>query len=202
MVKSRNFKLTVVAAVVVMSAAGGVWAQRSARQGAAGLMGSIPAESLLCVRINKIDDSLGSANEYLRGIAPESFDAKAMVFSKLGQLLGDENLRGVNKKGNAALFAVIVPGESAGQNPMANMFIGALLPVRNYDNFIARNPNCGEHDEAGISAITVDGRPQGFAIRFRRYALLCPPHLREKLPQVKEMMAQRKRSLVSSPCSF
>ncbi|MBN2314808.1 MAG: hypothetical protein JXM79_12830 [Sedimentisphaerales bacterium] len=187
-----------VVALVVLSAAGGVWAQRQTKQRADGLMGSIPAESLFCVRINKIDDSLGAVNAYLKGIAPESFDAKAMVFSKLGGLLGDENLRGVNRNGNFALFAVIVPGESGGQNPMANLFMGALLPVRNYDNFIARNPNCGEADDQGVSTLTVEGRPQGLATRFRRFALLCPPHLREKLPQVKKMLAQRKNSLANS----
>jgi len=197
MVKSKSFKLAVIVPAVVMLTAGGVWAQRAKKQGAVGLMGSIPAESLLCVRINKLDESLGAVNAYLVGIAPEPFDAKAMVFSRLGKLLGDENLRGVNRKGNAALFAVIVPGEGAGQNPMANMFMGALLPVRNYDNFISRNPHCGQPDDAGISTITVDGGAQGLATKFRRYALLCPPHLREKLPQVKKMMAQRKRSLVS-----
>jgi len=198
MVKSRSFKLAVIVAVVVLSTGGGVWAQRSARQGAVGLMGSIPSESLFCVRINKIDDSLGAVNAYLEGIAPESFDAQAMVYSKLGGLLGDEKLRGVNRDGNFAFFAVTVPGESGGQNPMANLFMGALLPVRNYDNFITRNPNCGEADDQGVSTITVDGRPQGLATRFRRFALLCPPHLRGKLPQVKKMLAQRKSSLANS----
>jgi len=197
MVKSRSVRLVVIITAVVMLTGGGVWAQRSRRPGAVGLMGGIPGESLFCVRINRIDDSLGAANEYLSGIAPDSFDAKAMVFSKLGKLLGNENLRGVNKNGSAALFAVVVPGQTEGQNPMANMFIGALLPVRNYDNFISRSPNCGQPDDAGISTITVDGQPQGLATKFRRFALLCPPHLREKLPQVKKMMAQRKRSLIS-----
>ena len=198
MVKSRNLRLIVIVTAVVMLAAGSVWAQTSKKQRAVGLMGSIPAESLLCVRINNLDESLGAVNAYLGGIAPDSFDAKAMVFTKLGKLLGDERLRGVNKRGNAAFFVVIVPGEGAGQNPMANMFMGALLPVRNYDNFISKNPNCGQPDEAGISTITVEGKTQGLATKFRRYALLCPPHLREKLPQVKKMMAQRKRSLISS----
>ena len=197
MVKSRSVRLVVIITAVVMLTGGGVWAQRSRRPGAVGLMGGIPGESLFCVRINRIDDSLGAANEYLSGIAPDSFDAKAMVFSKLGKLLGNENLRGVNKNGSAALFAVVVPGQTEGQNPMANMFIGALLPVRDYDNFISRSPNCGQPDDAGISTITVDGQPQGLATKFRRFALLCSPHLREKLPQVKKMMAQRKRSLIS-----
>ena len=198
MVKSRSFRFAVIAALVVMSAVGSVWAQKAKKTGVVGLMGVIPTESLFCVRINKIDDNLGTLNEYLRGIAPESFNAKAMVFSKLGKLLGDEQLRGVNRDGNAALFAVIAPGEAAGQNPMANMFIGALLPVRNYDNFISRNPNCGQPDSEGISTITVDGQPRGLATSFRRFALLCSPHHREKLPQVKKMLAQRKRTLINS----
>ncbi len=197
MVKSKSFRLAAVIAVVVLPAAGGVWAQRSAKLGAVGLMGSIPAESLFCVQINKIDDSLGAVNAYLKGIAPESFDAKAMVFSKLGSLLGDEKLRGVNRNGNFALFAVTIPGDSQ-KDPMGNLFIGALLPVRNYDNFISRNPNCGQPDEAGISTITVDSKPQALVTRFRRFALLCPPPCGEKLPQAKKILAQRKRSLVNN----
>jgi len=110
MVKSRNFRFTVIVpmyiGIVLMLAAGSVWAERTARRGAAGMLGAIPAESLLCVRINRLDNSLGAVNEFLGGIAPESFDAKALI-SKLGSLLGDEQLRGVNKNGNFALFAVI-----------------------------------------------------------------------------------------------
>jgi hypothetical protein len=197
MFKSKNFRLAVVVASVIMFTASGAWAQRSARRGAAGMLGAVPADSLLCVRINRLDNSLGTVNAFLEGIAPENFDAKALV-SKLGSLLGDERLRGVNKNGNFALFAVIVPSDSANQNPMANLFLGALLPVRNYDNFISRNPNCGEPDDEGISTITVDGRSRALVTRFRRFALLCPPDARKKLPPVKEMMAQRKNSLAGS----
>jgi hypothetical protein len=197
MFKSKSFRLAVVVANVIMFTASGAWAQRSARRGAAGMLGAVPADSLLCVRINRLDNSLGTVNAFLEGIAPENFDAKALV-SKLGSLLGDERLRGVNKNGNFALFAVIVPSDSANQNPMANLFLGALLPVRNYDNFISRNPNCGEPDDEGISTITVDGRSRALVTRFRRFALLCPPDARKKLPPVKEMMAQRKNSLAGS----
>lgn len=191
-----------IVAVVVFSTAGGVWAQRQARQGAAGLMGSIPAESLLCVRINKIDGSLGAVNSYLKGIAPESFDAKAMVYSKLEFLLGDEKLRGFNRNGNFALFAVHVPGETKGKGPMGNLFIGALLPVRNYDNFISRNPNCGQPDESGISTISVDGIPHALATRFRRFALLRPHPLTEELPQAKKMLTQAKEMLAQRKSSL
>ena len=199
MFKSKSFRFTIVVVSVIMFTAGGVWAQRAARRGAAGMLGAIPADSLLCVRINRLDNSLGTVNEFLGGIAPESFNAKALL-TKLGSLLGDEQLNGINKNGNFALFAVIVPPQGAGsdsanQNPMANLFPGLLMPVRNYDNFIAKNPNCGEADDEGVSTITVDGRSSALVTRFRRFALLCPPDARAKLPRVKKMMAQQQNSL-------
>jgi len=195
MVSSRSSRSAVLAAIVVLLAAGGVWAAKSAKPSRDRLLGSIPTESLFCVRINTLDGTLAVVDEFLEDIAPESFDAKAEVLSKLGKLLGNEDLRGVSKKGNFAVFGVNVPGEPAGRGPMGNMFIGALVPVRKYDSFISRNENCGEPDDQGISTITVDGRPQGLATNFRRFALLCPPNAREKLIRVKEMMGRRKQSL-------
>ncbi|MEK7995998.1 MAG: hypothetical protein AAB403_19535, partial [Planctomycetota bacterium] len=173
--------------------------------GAAGLLGSIPAKSLFCVRINKLVGTLGTVNEFLKGIAPESFDAQAAVISKLGKALGDEKLSGVNRSGNFAIFAVNVPsqsaggvaGQPAGGRPMANMFIGAMLPVTDYEKFISQNPNCGKPDDEGISTITVDGRPASLVTSFRRFALVCPPNAREKLIPVKKMLAQGESSLVT-----
>jgi hypothetical protein len=186
----------IVVATVAILAAGGVWASEAKkRRQTTSMMSAIPAKSLFCVRINKFDGTLDAANEFLKDVAPESFDAKAALLSKLGDLLGDDRLRGVNKKGNIAIFGLIVDGESAAPGPMGNMFIGALLPVTKYENFISRNPNCGEPDEQGISTITVNGQPRGLATNFRRSALLCPPNARENLIKVKKLLAQRKQSL-------
>jgi hypothetical protein len=185
--------------VAVLLAAGGVWASEAAKpsRAATGLMGAIPARSLFCVRINKLDGTLETVNEFLEGVAPASFDAEAAVLSKLGELLGDKKLRGVNRQGNLAIFAVNVQGKSATPGPMGNMFIGALLPVRNYDNFVSKNPNCGQPDEEGISTITIKDRPRALVTNFRRFALICPPEGGEKLIRVKKMLAQRKRSVAT-----
>ena len=196
MFNSRSLRNVIVVATVAILAAGGVWAGEAAKKRqAVGMMGAVPAKSLFCIRINKFDGTLDAANEFLKDVAPESLDAKAALLSKLGSLLGDNELRGVNKKGNIAIFGLNVPGESAAPGPMGNMFIGALLPVTKYENFISGNPNCGEPDEQGISTITVNGGPQGLATNFRRYALLCPPNARENLIKVKKMLAERKQSL-------
>ncbi|UCC97399.1 MAG: hypothetical protein JSW66_16330 [Phycisphaerales bacterium] len=195
MVNSRITRNALLAGTVVLLVAGGVWAATSAKPRAAGLLGAIPARSLFCVRINEFDGTLETVNEFLKGVAPASFDAQEEVMSKLGKLLGDERFRGVNRKGNFAIFAVNVQGKSANPGPMGNMFIGALLPVRNYDNFVSKNPNCGQPDDEGIATITVDGKARALVTNFRRFALVCPPEGREKLIRVKKMLAQRKRSL-------
>ena len=199
MFSSRSLRNAIVVATVAILAAGGVWASEAKKKRqAGGMMWAIPAKSLFCVRINKFDGTLDAANEFLKDVAPESLDAKAALLSKLGDLLGDERLRGVSKRGNIAIFGLIVEGESASPGPMGNMFIGALLPVTKYETFISRNPNCGEPDEQEISAITVNGGPMGLATNFRRYALLCPPNARENLIKVKKLLNQRKNSLGAS----
>ena len=196
MFSSKSLRNIILVATVAILAAGGVWAEGAARARiATGTLEAIPAKSLFCVRINKFDATLDAANEFLKDIAPESFDAKAALYSKLGSVLGDDELKGVNKKGNIAIFAVNVPGDSAAPGPMGNLFIGALLPVTEYKNFISGNPNCGEPDDEGISAITANGAPMGMATNFWQFALLCPPNARENLIKVKEMLTQRDESL-------
>ena len=196
MFTSRSLRNIILVATVAILAAGGVWASEAKKKRqAAGMLLAIPGKSLFCVRINKFDGTLDAVNEFLKDVAPESLDAKAALLSQLGKLLGDERMRGVNKKGNIAIFGLDVPGESAAPGPMGNMFIGALLPVTKYENFISRNSNCGEPDNEGISTITANGQPRGLATNFRRFALICPPNARENLIKVKKLMDQRKQSL-------
>jgi len=199
MFRSKSFRNAIIVSTITILAAGGVWANESAKKRqTAGMMSAIPAKSLFCVRINKFDATLDAANEFLKDVAPASFDAKAAVFSKFGGLLGDDKLRGINKRGNIAIFAVNVPGETGAQGPMGNMFIGALLPVTKYENFISKNPNCGEPDNQEISTISANGNIIGLTTNFRRFALLCPANNRGSLIKVKEMLTQRKQSLGNS----
>jgi hypothetical protein len=198
MVNSKKIRNAVLVAAVVILATSGVWAAKSAKRATGGMMWAIPAKSLFCVRINKFNRTLTAADEFLKDIAPESFEAQAAVLSKLGELLGDEKLSGVNKRGSFAVFGVNVPGESASLSPIGDLFIGALIPVTKYENFISQNPNCGEPDDEGISTITVDGKPQALATNFRRFALLCRPSARDKLIRVKKLMGRRKQSLAGS----
>lgn len=195
MVNSRRLRKAVTAGLLVLLICGGLFAGSSSKRASDRLLRIVPAKSLFCVRINNFENTIGAVNEFLKDIAPPSVDVGTEVLSKLGDLWGDEDLRGVNKKGNFAIFGLVVQGESANPNPMANMFIGALVPVRNYEKFISGNPNCGEPDDEGISTITLDGRTLALVTNFRRFAIVCAPDAREKLSRVKEMMGQRQNSL-------
>jgi len=213
MFNSKSLRNAAVAAMAVMMLAGGTWAgpasgekakvekrkqKSSSPANADGLFGSIPAKSIFCVRINSLDGTLAAVNEYLKGVAPESFNAETAVMAKLGKMLGDEKLPGVNRKQNLAIFAVNAPGEKPAPGPMGNMFIGALIPVRDYDKFISQNPNCGRPDDEGISTVTVDGKPVSLVTNFRRFAVFCPASAREKLIAVKKILGQRKQSLATA----
>jgi hypothetical protein len=195
MVNSRKLRNFVTAGLAVLLLCGGLSVGSSTRRAGDGLLRIVPGKSLFCVHINKFENTIEVVNEFLKDVAPASFDAETEVFSKLGELLGDDNLRGINRKGNVAIFGMVVQGEKGGGHPMANMFIGALVPVRNYDKFISGNPNCGEPDDEGISTITHEGKPLALATNLRRFAIVCAPNAREKLSRVKELMGQRQNSL-------
>jgi hypothetical protein len=195
MLISRRLRNVVNAGLVILLLCGGLSMASSSRRASDGLLRIVPAKSLFCVRINKFENTLEAANEFLRDVAPPSFNAETKVLSKLSKLLGDEDLRGVNKNRNFAIFGVVVEDTPAGRHPMANMFIGALVPVRNFDKFVSRNSNCSEPDDEGISMITINDRPRALVTSLRRYAIFCPPNAREKLIQVKQMMRQRQNSL-------
>jgi len=199
MINSRGFRNAAIAAIcALLLTVGSVWASSSRRSRGDRLLQTVPAESLFCVRINNLDGTLDATNLFLEGIAPEIVDVKEMVHSGLANFLGDEQLRGVNTRGSFAIFGVKVPGESAKSGFMRNMFIGALIPVRNYDKFISGNPNCSEPDDKGISTITVDGRERGLVTRLRRFALLAPKKAREKMIRARKLMRADKAGLLKT----
>ena len=199
MINSRGFRNAVIAATcALLLTVGSVWATSSRKAKVDRLLQTVPAGSLFCVRINNLDGTLDAADVFLKGIAPESFDAKETVRSALAEFLGDKALKGVNTKGSFAIFGINVPGESAQPGFMSDLFIGALMPVRNYGKFISGNPNCSEPDGKGISTITVDGRERGLVTRFRRYALLAPRKARDKMIRARKLMRAKKVGLVKA----
>jgi hypothetical protein len=195
MTNSKSFKKCVITVLAVLMTVGSAWAGGTAKRTGGGALQILPAETLFCVKVKNLDSTLAAVNDYLKSVAPESFDAKDEVLSKLTKRLGGKRPRGVNVKGTFAIFGVNLPSKESAVNPFANLFIGALVPVRNYDKFVSGNPNVGEADDDGISKITVDGKEEAIVTKKGRFAVKCPARFRDKLIRFKKMRIGRKRRL-------
>jgi hypothetical protein len=195
MTYSKNFKKCLITVLAVLTTVGSGWAGEAAKKTRDRALQILPAETLFCVRVNNLESTCTAVNEYLKGVAPDSFDVKDKVLSKLAKRLGSEKPRGVNVNGTFAIFGVNLPSKESEVNPFANLFIGGLVQVRNYDDFVSKNPNVGEADDEGISKLTVDGKEEAIVTRKGRFAVMCPPRSRDKLIRFKKMRTGRKRGL-------
>ncbi|NIP25988.1 MAG: hypothetical protein GWN67_16735, partial [Phycisphaerae bacterium] len=192
---SKSFRKCVITVMAVLMTFSCTWATDAPKKTRDRALQILPVETLFCARVNNLDDTCTALNEYLKGVAPESLDVKDKVLSRLTMRLGGKRPRGVNTKGTFAIFGVNLPGKENAANPFANLFIGGLVQVRNYEKFVSGNPNVGRADDDGISKLTVDGKEEAIVTRKGRFAVMCPPRSRDKLIRFKNMRIGRKRGL-------
>ena len=117
------------------------------------LLNLIPANSIVVVRVNNLDYTLNMIDQFLAGASPMPMGASMAVRMQLAGMLGDPALSNVDTAGSFAVF-VSVANDMQEDGPMANIFIGGLLPLTSFQQFVSGNPNCSEPDEEGISRIT------------------------------------------------
>ena len=109
MLISRRLRNVVNAGLLILLLCGGLGMANSSRRASDGLLRIVPAKSLFCVRINKFENTIEAANDFLEEVAPASFDAETEVLSKLGKAkLGftkledtklEESNKGISKLG-------------------------------------------------------------------------------------------------------
>ncbi len=151
MIKSKHFRGAVAAwLLVLLSFAGGVRAEISPSSAGDELLQILPAESLFCVRLNNFDDTFGRVDQFLTGVSPMPMGVSMLVRMQFAKMLGSPELNGVNMGGSFALFGVTPAGKPPGSKP-SDMFIGALVPITDYKQFIDGNPNLSPPDANGVS---------------------------------------------------
>ncbi|MBW8036131.1 MAG: hypothetical protein FVQ79_11000 [Planctomycetes bacterium] len=132
-------------------------------------MDLIPADALFCVRLNNFDQSIGSLDQYLAGATPLPVPLSMMIRPMLGMALGDMMLTNVDTAdGSFALFAAVVNEPDASQTTKENIFIGVLIPVKDYNKLVEQNQNCKEPDSNGVSKIAISsmgGNSSDFLIK-------------------------------------
>ena len=57
--------------------------------------------------------------------------------------------------GSFAIFGTVVKDLDNSQAAKNNIFIGVLIPVKDYGKLVEQNPNCTDPDDGGISKIVV-----------------------------------------------
>jgi len=150
------------------------------------LMRLIPKDSLFCVRVNNLEQTLTSLDEFAAGALPLPF--------KLAGFLKGQNWNNVVRDGSFAVFGVVLPGQPQQDNPLADVFVGALIPVTDYGKLLRESEKISRPDENGISR--TDGGP--LVTRAGKYALLSWKDDYEKLLRAKKVVTARSAGLRSA----
>ncbi len=139
------------------------------------IMRLIPTDALFCVRFNNLQKTLGSLDQFAQGLIPLPI--------KLAAFLEGDEWNNVEKEGNFALFGLVLDGEAQEDNPLANIFVGILIPVTDYKKLVSENPYISKPDDNGISKIDGGGAP--LITRVGKFALLCFDNDYDKLVKAK-----------------
>ncbi len=87
----------------------------------------IPADSLLCVRINNIEFTAGKFDQYSSGVIPVPMAASMGLRMGLGTVLGSPQLAGINMRGNFAAFVKATKISKKAQIPQCIRCLLAIL---------------------------------------------------------------------------
>jgi len=136
------------------------------------LLKMVPAESMFCIRANNFEYTVHTIDQFLAGASPSPMAASVLVRTQFAKVLGSPELKGVNMNGSFAIFGMTVAGEPTETNPASNVFLGGLVPVTDYKQFISDNPNCGQPDETAVSKITIDKKTVILVTQVGNYALI------------------------------
>jgi len=144
----------------------------------------IPADSLFCLRINKLGTTLGQVDQFLTGVSPVPMNVSLLAPMQLGKLLGSAEPKGINMAGDFAIFGLLPGGEAP--NPSR---IGVLVPVSDYDQFTKGNPNVTPPDAQGISRIGEGEQKMFAAVKAGSYALVTAASNQQALTEMKNWIS-------------
>ncbi len=178
-------------------------------QGSDELLDLIPAESLFCVRVNNFDYTLGQLDQFLIGVLPIPMGASMMTRMQLVRITGNPQILGVDMSGHFAAFGTVLPAETA---QSVNLFVGILVPVTDYNQFLQASGNITGGDDKGISRITAASTPPpvpgqttpsqprqiGFAAKLGNYALVNLTQDYDVMVKATQMLSDAKTTKLSA----
>lgn len=161
----------------------------------ADVLDTVPAESFFCVKVNSFDNTLGQVDQFLMGASPMGPVSVSMLARmQIANILGDPSLASLDTAGDFVIFGMAETKESKSEEP--DIVVAALLPVKDYEQFISMSPNVGQPGADGVSKITYTtggmGGPNAegvkqktlLAVKAGQFALVGPEEKRAKLLSV------------------
>jgi hypothetical protein len=147
--KTRRFNRGLVCTLLTTVLLGWLFCGPAAAEDAA-LM-AIPADSIFCVRLNNFDYTLSQFDAFMTGVSPMGVSMMARM--QLANMLGDPMLQGINTAGSFVIFGKAEAKQTSDAKP--EILIVALLPAKDYQQFINLSQNVGEPDAEGVSKISI-----------------------------------------------
>ena len=192
MTRSNRPRQTIVMSTLLLAVcAGGLGLAPATTAAAVDPMNMVPDNSLFCVRINNLDGALGQVDLFLTGISPMGVGMLAKA--QLGKMLGSVQPNGVNMSGSFTVFGPLPGGDFP--DPTR---VGILVPISNYQQFTADNPNVSPPDAMGVSKISSEGDDKLAAVHVGEYALLSTPANAEALVEMGKSAAGATAGLAAS----
>ncbi len=190
----RIRKLVVVCLAVLFSI--GLPIQARSKPARADVLDLVPAEAVFCVRVNNFDKALGLVDEYIAGLSPMPMPLSMMARMPLARLLGDPTLKNVKTGGDFVIFGVLTPSKTSQEKPK-EFLVAGLVPLTDFDKFVADNPNCHEPDKKGVSKISA-GNKVTLITKVGSYALVGPGNGYDELVAVAESISGGKAKSLAS----
>jgi len=113
MMKTSKKSLSVLYILLSLLITTPLWAQNQPTEQDE-LLKMIPADSLLVLRVNNLQNTISQIDQFIQGASPLPMGASMLVRMQLAELLADPALSALNMTGNFAVF-LMLPSTSAQQ---------------------------------------------------------------------------------------
>ncbi len=147
----------------------------------------LPSETIFCVRINNLDYTLASIDQYLQGVSP--MGVTMLIKMQMASILGDPMLKNIDTGGSFVFFGVPVPSQPSGEMVL-------MAPVTDYNELVGGNPNISAVGPDGISDIKSPGSPLGETIMTAspcgKFAIFSGKSFRKQLLELKGTLGSQK----------
>jgi hypothetical protein len=134
-------------------------------QAADAVLSVVPADAILCVRINNLNQATGNLDQYLMGVSPMPVSTAGLLKGQIGMMFGNFDLKGFDVNGSFAAFAT---AESSDNEP--DLYI--LMPVTDYALITDPNSRVSPPDSNGISAVGMGPSGQHFIKKVSSFAMM------------------------------